>query len=260
MFYDFWLAGQQLWNLPLLMGLICSGLFYGCMMISFTKVKLYHKQPLLFFLSLAILYVTIGSPLATLSHLAVSLHMIQMSILFFIFPPLFILGIPASFPKKMGGIKKLFFPPKVALVVFASLFLMYHTSIVLAFLSQHSFLHNSYLVVLLLLSFSMWRPIALGQNKRYAYWSGLLLLPACSLFIINACIGGANNPLLTEMMATFCMNPSQLSTLTILPAPFNTRIDQIMAGILMLGMHKFSIHLTVRLGRKGIIREWGRNG
>ncbi|WP_369293410.1 cytochrome c oxidase assembly protein, partial [Alkalihalophilus pseudofirmus] len=55
---------------------------------------MYHRQPFLFFSSLILFYLTTGSPFAALSHLTFSSHMVQMSILFFIFPPLFLLGIP----------------------------------------------------------------------------------------------------------------------------------------------------------------------
>ncbi|MFL6560781.1 MAG: cytochrome c oxidase assembly protein, partial [Bacillus sp. (in: firmicutes)] len=172
-------------------------------------------------------------------------------------PPLFLLGIPElqsfsdNFILKQVG--KLMIPPLAALYIFGALFLMYHLTVVLTFLSQHPFVHNGYLAVLLLLSFSMWRPIASlapnakGQIKRYVLISGLVLMPACLLFIITAIVGGVNNPLLTQMTAALCISPSQLSSFNILPSPFNTSYDQMMAGILMIGMHKLGLILTVRL-------------
>jgi len=260
MFYAVWLEGQLVWNMPLLAGLMCVGALYSFILLSFTNIKIHHQQPLLFFLCLVIIYVTIGSPLSDISHLSFSLHMIQMSILFFIIPPLFLLGIPDSFPEIIKGLNRLFLPPKAALYTFAVLFLLYHLPVVLTFLSQNSFVHNGYLFVLLVMSFSMWRPIVKGQNKRYAFLSGLLLLPACTLLILTAFIGGLNNPLLTQMTATLCISPSDLSSLNILPYPFNTKFDQIMAGFLMMGMHKLALFVTVRIGKKVQVHDWGRNG
>jgi len=260
MFYAVWLEGQLVWNIPLLTGLIGLAVLYACLVKIYTNIKIHHKQPLLFFLCLGILYVTLGSPLSALSHLSFSFHMMQMSILYFIIPPLFLLGIPEPFPKIMKRINKLFLPPLAALYTFAFLFLMYHLPVVLTFLSKNTFVHNGYLVVLLVMSFIMWRPIVKDQNKRYALLSGLLLMPACVLFILTAFIGGLNNPFLAQMTANLCISPSQLSSLHILPPPFNTGLDQIMAGILMIVMHKFALFVTVRIGKKVRVHEWGRMG
>lgn len=259
MFYAMWLEGQLLWNIPLLACLIGIAMLYVSF-VSFTKIKLYQKQPLLFFLSLGILFLTFGSPFETISHLSYSLHMLQMSILYFIIPPLFLLGMPDAFLRHIQKlslfvrVSKFFLPPIAALYAFGALFLMYHVPVVLTTLSQNTLVHNGYLFVLFLLSIRMWRPIASpeskGQNKRYLFLSGLVLMPACLLFIFTALIGGMNNPLLTELTAHLCITPAQLSSLNILPSPFNTQLDQMFAGILMLGMHKCGLLLTVRLGKK----------
>lgn len=260
MFDDVWLQGQLLWNTPLLAGLIVAAALYGFLLMNFTNGIIHLKQPFLFFLGLVLLYVTIGSPLSTVSHLSFSLHMIQMSMLFFIIPPLFLLGIPDSWRTKSARLSKLFLSPSAALYTFSILFLFYHLPVILTFLSQHSTVHNGYLLVLLYTSFRMWHPIANGQNKRYAMLSGLLLLPACILFILNASLGEVNNPLLAQMTATFCFTPTELSSINLLPAPFNTRLDQMMAGFLMLGLHKFALIVTMRLGKKVHVQEKRGNG
>ena len=259
MFFDVLLQGQLLWNLPLLLVFLFMGGLYVVLLHSFTKLKIRQKQPLLFFLSLAILYLTIGSPLSSLSHLSISLHMLQLSILYFIIPPLFLLGIPESLIQQFGKtslskkIGKFVIPPKAALYAFGALFLMYHFPAILTFLSQSTMFHNVYLFILLVLSFWMWRPLAVpdlkksgsvGKNKNYVVLSGLVLMPACLLFVFNAIIGEMNNPFLIQMTANLCMSPSDFN---ILPSPFNTSFDQILAGILMLAMHKLGLTLTVRL-------------
>ena len=268
MFYAMWLEGQLLWNMPLLACLICLAAIYVYAVASYTNIKFYQKQPLLYFLSLGIMYLTFGSPFETISHLSFSLHMLQMSILYFIISPLFLLGIPDALIQSIREhsltkrVSKYILPSKAALYAFGAMFLMYHFPVVLTFLARTDFVHNGYLFVLLLLSFRMWQPITVPdpkkhhsqeQKKRYLFLSGLVIMPACLLFIITAFIGGMNNPLLSELTANLCISPSQLSQLSsldILPSSFNTRLDQMFAGVLMLGMHKFGVILTVRLSKK----------
>ena len=84
MFYDVLLAGLLSWNTPLLAGIISIAVVYGCLVRHSTP----NKQPHFFFLGLSLLYLTIGSPLSTISHLFFSSHMVQMSILFFYCPTL----------------------------------------------------------------------------------------------------------------------------------------------------------------------------
>lgn len=263
-------SSQMSWNIPLLIGLICVALLYAFLLKRFTSIKLYHKQPLLLFLSLFLFYLTIGSPLSVISHLSISSHMIQMSILYFMIPPLFLLGIPNPIFQKIKSIKiveilgKLFLRPIIALSAFAVLFLMYHFPAFLTYFSQHPFVHNGYLLLLLMLSFSMWWPIAApdpeqrfykAQKKRYTFLSGVLLMPACLMLIVFALFDSTNNSFLAQAMSGLCLPAHSVSLSGILPAPFNTKFDQVMAGIFMLGLHKFSLMLTFRLGDNAQVQE-----
>ncbi|WP_077325465.1 cytochrome c oxidase assembly protein [Virgibacillus siamensis] len=255
---DVLLINQSVWNLPLFMGLVCIFVLYILALKRYTDINIVHKQSLLFFLGLGLCYITTGSPIAAISHLSFSTHMLQMSILFFIIPPLLILGIPGQLSKvpAMKGFNKLFLPPVISLYAFGILFLMYHLPVFLNIFSQHTLLHNGYMLLLFILS-SMWRPITVHdprhrlygrQKKRYAIRSGMILMPACLIFILNAFTDGIQNPFLTEITAHLC-TPSQIDSAKLLPLPFNTNFDQIMAGTLMMGMHKFSIMLAFRLGK-----------
>lgn len=268
MFYTMWLEGQWMWNMPLLACLICLAAIYVYVVVTYTNIKLYQKQPLLYFLSLGIMYVTFGSPFEMISHLSFTLHMLQMSILYFIVSPLVILGIPDLLIQTIRNhslsirVSKFVLSSKAALYTFGAMFLMYHFPVVLTALTQTAFVHNGYLFTLLLLSFRMWQPLTVpdskkfhtqNQKKRYLFLSGLVIMPACLLFIITALLGGMNNPLLSQLTTNLCISPSQLSQLSsldILPSSFNTRLDQMLAGILMLGMHKFGLILTVHLEKK----------
>ncbi|WP_449354855.1 cytochrome c oxidase assembly protein [Virgibacillus natechei] len=264
MFYTVLLGGQLTWNIPLVVGLTCIAVLYSFFVKRDTRIPLTRLQPLLFFLGLVLLYLATGSPLSTISHLSFSLHMIQMSLLYFIVPPFILLGIPEPIFKQIyklpmikKGSKRLL-RPKTALYIFATLFLMYHLPFALDILSQNAFIQNGYLFLLFLLSFSIWWPITSPdlkqrlhgkQMKRYVFRSGLLLMPACVFFMLTALTDGMNNPFLTQITSQLCI-PSGNGSLQLLPPPFNTEYDQLMAGIFMLGIHKFGIMLSLRLGNK----------
>lgn len=226
------------------------------------KYKTVPQTTVAFFLGLILLYFVTGSPLYTISHLSFSTHMLQMSILYFIIPPIILLGIPGLFFQRIEnvfmikGVRILLVTPKMALIVFAVLFFLYHLPFVLNVISLNSFLHNGYILVLFGLAFIMWWPLVTSytekyrcgkEKKHYAFLSGLILMPACLIFIVNALFDGAQNPLLHQFTAQLCL-PSQTDSLSLLPWPFNSKFDQVIAGALMLGMHKFGLMLSLRLG------------
>lgn len=251
------------WNISLLAVLVCLACCYLFLVQRYAKVDLGNKQTFLFSLGILLFYFTVGSPFAVISHLSFSLHMIQMSILFFIIPPLVLLGIPEQlFVKamdisKLTWLKRFRFPPKIALYVFAVLLLLYHLPFILTFLLKIPLLQNGFITCLFLLSIIMWWPIAspdakrrlckLGM-KRYAMISGYVLLPACLFFILTAFIDGVENPLLAQLTANLCMPASTATTL--LPPPFNTKYDQFMAGVIMMGLHKFGLVMALTLENK----------
>lgn len=82
------------WNIPFLVGCLLIGFLYVYLFVRFGDSDGSRKKPLFFFLALISLYAVTGSPLAAASHLAFSLHMLQMSLFYFIIPPLLLQGIP----------------------------------------------------------------------------------------------------------------------------------------------------------------------
>lgn len=249
MLFEIWLLGRPMWNISLLTAVLCLAFFYVILIKYVLRLTLYHKQLLIFFCSLLLFYLTIGSPFVSISHLSFSLHMIHMSFLFFIIPPLFLLGIPDLLWQRIRLLQGMSF---AALYMFAFLFLLYHIPVILSFLAQNPLMQNGYLILLFLLAFGMWMPIVVPRHplekNRYAYISGAVLIPACLLFIFRAILGETSNPLLGQITANFCMDPSMMDSLN--PLPFNSRWDQVLAGILMLIIHKSGLFLTVRLGSK----------
>ena len=255
MFYEVMLFGELVWNVPLLAFLIGISLLYSFVLHRFTSFKVYHKQPLLFFLSLILLQIIVGSPLAAFGHLSFSVHMVQMSILFFIIPPLLLAGIPNALLEHtfklpvVKKINKLFLSPMSALFLFSLLFFLYHVPVILGGISQSTSLHNGFLVLLFILSIRIWWPIVSPnpkqrfyheQRKRYLFLNGLILMPACILFIWNGLFDNVQNPFLNHVTALKCL-PPQADTTSLLPSLFSTKYDQILGGALMLVIHKFSL-------------------
>lgn len=263
MLFEVLLDGQLIWNLPLLVGLVCVVIIYYVLLTRTTQLNLLHLKPLLFVVGVGLLYLLIGSPLKPISHLSFSFHMIQMSLLYFMIPPLILLGIPESMFQRvvdrpqLKRICRFRLSPQMALYAFALLFLMYHIPAVLSLLSEHSFSQNGYLFLLFVLAFGMWWPIVSPDKtqrlskermKRYAFLSGWLIMPACLFFIVTAFLDGLSNPFLAELSAHICMPAS--SSFSLLPPPFNTKYDQVMAGVSMLGLHKVGLMMTLKLTTK----------
>lgn len=264
MYYDFLLLGHLVWNLPLLVLLIGISFLYSYLIKRYTDVRLFNKQPIFFFLSLCLICLILGSPLSAFSHLSLSLHMIQMSILYFIIPPLLLVGIPpqlfarairTSLLQKIG---KLFLTPKLALMLFSALFLLYHLPFLLEYLSQAPLIQSIYLCILFILSFSLWWPIVSPdhrqrlykkQKKNFILLTMLMLMPACSLFILSAFIDGVQNPYLNQLAVLLCL-PTNSNSLDLLASPFHSKYDPLVAGTLMLGIHKSGIMLSTRLAKK----------
>src|SRR5690625_1782497 len=220
------------WNFPLLIILVCIISIYGYLYRQSGRRNFFSLQTSLFLIGLTLLYGMIGSPLTAISHLSFSFHMIQMGILYFIIPPLLLLGIPEwmfMHITKHLPLRKYrfiqFISPKIALYTFSVLFLMYHLPITLQFLSKYAALQTSYTSILFILSFYMWWPIVApntkqplhaDHKKRYAFISGLLITPACILFILTALLDGANNPFIEQLTVHLCI-PAESSTFNILP-------------------------------------------
>ncbi|WOV87713.1 cytochrome c oxidase assembly protein [Sporosarcina oncorhynchi] len=258
------LTGHLSWNWLLLGSLVFVVGCYLFLVNKQTELRLTSQQPIVFIVGIVLSYIIIGSPLAVISYLSFSLHMLQMSILYFIIPPLLLLGIPLSLYQKLLSIPIVHKFPRIRhasrtfLYLFAVLFLLYHLPFLLTVLVKTPILKSLYLFILFLLSFGMWWPMVspdpqqrlpVAEMKRYAMTSGYILLPACLLFILTAFMDAGNNPLLNQLVVHLCL-PPDLGASDVLPSPFNTKYDQALSGFLMLGLHKASLVMVVKLEGK----------
>lgn len=123
------------------------------------------KQQSMFYIGLVILYIAKGSPVDLLSHIMLSAHMLQMVVLYFIFPVFIIKGIPAWMWKKVvyapviAPIVKVLTNPLVSLMLFNSLFAFYHMPSVFDFSKSSIVAHTAITLILLFFAFTMWWPI-----------------------------------------------------------------------------------------------------
>ncbi|WP_367780369.1 cytochrome c oxidase assembly protein [Jeotgalibacillus marinus] len=257
MFSLYW-TGSMTWNVPLLVSLVLVGIVYLIFFINFTGGKLPLMQAFLFYLGLVLIYIPTGSPLSTFSHLSFTVHMIYMSILFFIVPPLILGGIPKIFQEQvkamflLKGKLRFIISPITSLIIFACMFLLYHLPFMFQIFLQQPSLHSGYVLLMFLLSFNVWSPLVTSdrsdKKKRYAFLSGLILMPACILFVLNGFMGKLSYPFLVDF-AALCM-PTEAGSFTLFPSWYNTQIDQIVAGVIMMVIHKFGIMITFMIGNQ----------
>lgn len=71
-------------------------------------------------------------------------------------------------------------------------------------------------------------------------------MPACTIFILHALMDDAHHPFLNQISAQLCIPPEAIS-MNLFPSAFNATYDQVIAGTLMLGMHKAGMVLSNRL-------------
>ncbi|WP_243298828.1 cytochrome c oxidase assembly factor CtaG [Bacillus litorisediminis] len=215
------------------------------------------KDNVYFISGMALIYITMGSPLDVMSHIVFSAHMIQMAVLFLIAPILIIRGVPSWAWRKLlienkivAPVFRLFTKPIVALILFNGIFSFYHVPLIFDRVKTDFLIHGIYMVVLFILAFCMWWPLmnkveekrSLSGLRKIGYLlaASVLLTPACALIIF------AEEPLyLTYTNPTYWAEAMKLclpigisiADLGITgPEMFNTmplRDDQQLGGVLM---------------------------
>lgn len=129
------LSFRALWTPELIAVLLIIGALYFLLTrrwrTRFTSAgKQTFKQDLMFVTGLVCLYLGWGSPLYSVGHMMVSIHMIQMVFAYFLAVPLFILALPKWLlagvynwlDKKVQPLRMLIFHPIIGLIFFNALF------------------------------------------------------------------------------------------------------------------------------------------
>ncbi|WP_064093835.1 cytochrome c oxidase assembly factor CtaG [Rossellomorea aquimaris] len=217
--------------------------------------KLTRKEASFFLLSMILLYAIKGSPIEVLSGILFSAHMTQMALLYLVFTPLLILGIPNWLWREtiqLPVLRQIFSfmtKPLISLLSFNLLFSIYHIPLVFDHVRTDITLHGIFTFILFVLAVFMWWPLInpaeedfeLSGLKRIGYilGSAVLLTPACGLIIF------AENPLYATYYDSnqwlkalaLCVPVDTLQGLTLsgpeLFTSLSTKNDQQLGGVLM---------------------------
>lgn len=162
-------------------------------------IKPTRAQKVFFYIGLILLYAVKGAPVDLLSHIIMSAHMIQMAILYLLFPIFIIRGLPVWVLEKfialpvINKVFKVVTKPLIALAMFSSLFTIYHIPLIFDYSKSSQVAHVSITLILLVTAFIMWWPIVTPIVKlslenpllKMAYLLGNILMVsiACALII-----------------------------------------------------------------------------
>jgi putative membrane protein len=229
---------MELWRPEIMLLTILIGVIYFLAIGSF-RHRFKESRPVskgqksLFTLGLFIFYIALGSPLSFYGHhYLFSAHMLQMALLYLVWPPIILLGIPDWLirPALSHYVNKRIFlfltKPIIAILLFNVLFSLYHLPPIFDTLMANHSAHFMYHSLLGLGAILMWWPLLdiLPEDNRlsglrkiaYIFGSGVLLTPVCALIVFAT----------TPIFETYLNAPQIIG---ILP----TLDDQQLGGVLM---------------------------
>lgn len=217
--------------------------------------KATRKQASYFTAFIIVLYLAKGSPVDLMGHITFYTHMIQMSVLYLIVPPLLIFGLPHWLWRAFLGLPlvkpffSFFTKPLVALIMFNGIFSVYHIPLVFDFVKTDMWLHAGYTSLLFVLAVLMWWPLineleeyqTLSGVKKmgYIFADGVLITPACALIIFADAPMYAtfSDPNAWAQAMQLCVPSTMLSSLNLSgPETFSSISllhDQQLGGVIM---------------------------
>lgn len=213
------------------------------------------KQAVYFTAFIIVLYSIKGSPVDLMSHIMFYMHMIQMSVLYLIAPPLLIFGVPnwlwrafLSLPY-IEPVFRFLTKPLVALIMFNGIFSIYHIPLIFDFVKTDMWLHAGYTSMLFVFAILMWWPLineleehqTLSGVKKmgYIFADGVLITPACALIIFADAPMYAtfSDPNAWAQALQLCVPTTTLSSLNLSgPETFSSMSlleDQRLGGVIM---------------------------
>lgn len=213
------------------------------------------KQQVLFILGVLVIYIGKGSPVYILGHILFSVHMLEMTFVYLLAPPLLIMGIPRWAFENMlrpNIIRKIFSIltlPVITLILFNALFTFYHFPIIFDFIMSSKELKAISTIVLFFAAFLMWWPILnpLPDTKNlsdlrklgYIVINGILLTPACAYIFLSSTelYQSYTNPTIWATMFAFCLPANTNVDMSLIMAQYFNFMppleDQKFAGVLM---------------------------
>ncbi|GLH62709.1 cytochrome c oxidase assembly protein [Parageobacillus sp. G301] len=223
--------------------------------------KMIVKKIICFVLGLVLINLCFGSALNFYSHLLFSVHMFQMSLLFFFIPVLILSGLSEikEHPRfrllvKLRSSKNFH---HAILGLFAFMFSFYHFPVVFNTVMGHKTLHDFSKGFLMALSFLVWWPVATSSygeksnklKRNYIYKMLILLMPAC-LFLIIANTGlykVYSDPIFFRETLHVCFSPNIDVKQYFIKFNFLSTIeDQRLGGTIMIISHKLASYWLLR--------------
>ncbi|MBA4601939.1 cytochrome c oxidase assembly protein [Thermoactinomyces mirandus] len=235
------------WDFQLNLVFLLAGIAYllltgpvRCRFKNAEPVKEWKKA--VFLTGLILYYFSLGSPLNLLAHEMFSMHMLQMAFLYFVVPPLLLLGLPAYLlrlilrVRMMKTILSFFTRPIFTLFLFNGTMSFYHVPVVFDTIMASEALHNVSHVILMFTALCMWWPIVAPVPEMdrlkplfklaLIFGNGVLLTPACAMITFT-------NELLFNTYA-------EMSQLVPLLSPIH---DQQLGGVIMKIMQEI-VYIT----------------
>ncbi|MEB3102601.1 cytochrome c oxidase assembly protein [Ferviditalea candida] len=233
------------------------------------------RRMLSFLLGMGLFYISWGSPLYFLAHVFFSLHMVQMSLLYFFAPPLLILGFSAEMLEWLWRYVpfhrawRMLAHPAAVLALFNGLFILYHVPPVMDTVMTNEGLHIGYHVILQIASLSVWwpvvSPVLSGRlqsrgRKRFVHANSMILMPACILLMFPFVHYDVFTNSYFQLKAIGLCFPQTVSLDSLLKfRPWSPAMDQGIGGAAMIILHKFSYMAAERMVLTGTEQTRGRS-
>jgi len=233
---------EPFWDINLLIGLLIISIIY-LLGIRFLEQKFSHtalvsnSQIASFLIACTLFFLTFGSPMAAHTHHYLSIHMLQMSVLCFVIPPLLIYSLPHLYLKKIVVFMKY---PIAGVITFALLFSVYHIPPVFDWMMSSHFIHILSHVLLFTSAAIMWLPLtpilvneALGnQERKYLHYMMWLVMPPCIFLLVM-------NIEMYGMLHTHSHGKI-----------FSNITDQRLSGVIMICLHQVSMYVNARANKR----------
>lgn len=196
----------SLYTPSILVIVLAVGIGYFILLRKKTDEETPLRKKIFFVLGLVAVYFGAGSPLYITGHFLFSIHMLQMSILYFAAPVLLLLGTPAWVYQPLFYSRNVFWRktlrflthPAFGLIVFHMMLSFYHMPVIFDIIMGQLAYHVIFQTVLFLAALCLWwnlyGPLSeqdtLSPLKKWGLivLSGVFLYPVCALIIFS---GGA---------------------------------------------------------------------
>lgn len=222
------------------------------------------KQQVFFYTGMVLLYAVKGAPVDLLSHIMLTAHMAQLATYFLVFPIFMIKGIPVwiwDWFVHLPGIRsvvKLLTKPIISLLLFNTLFSLYHIPAIFNFSKENQIAHTLFGLIILVAAFIVWFPILTPLKEfntlspllkiGYIFANGVLITPACVLIIfadVPLYAAYSQNGAWMQALA-LCVPPDVLQGLSYsisgpeMFSPMSIMEDQQLGGIIMKLMQEIT--------------------